>query len=435
MNATMMRELMPRSEEAERAVLGAVLLDPRLLGEVRSRLHHADFWLPKHAWIYEGMLALAEGLDVQTLMAWLEDRGLTSGPEAVTVADLSGLDRELPDPSRIGLYVEIVYERALRRRTIEVAMDVEREAMSGQSATEILTRALGRLTALSSSSTPGVGFRAAGEIIEEWLTDVSEQDGEREPGMMTGIPGVDRLIGGMERRHMWLIGARPGVGKTSLMLQAVAQEALGAHPRHCAVFSLEMDERELLLRLMSQESGIRSSLLRRGRMGKEDWAIVHALRRHIRETGTIHVDQQASINVGAIAARLRQLQQRVPVAAVFVDYLTLVASESVKDKSYERTQANARALAALAKEANVKMIVAAQLSRDNQKGNRKPRLADLREAGEEPAWGVMLLHRPETGDGDTLSTSGEVIVAKNRTGATGSVDVAFEGVTQRFREI
>jgi replicative DNA helicase len=193
-----------------------------------------------------------------------------------------------------------------------------------------------------------------------------------------------------------------------------------------------MDERELILRLVGQMTGIRTSSLRRGVLSGEDWRRVYDLRARARELGTIHVDQQSSIDCASIAARVRQLQAKQPLSAVFVDYLTLMAGGNPRESGHQRVQENARGLAALAKEANVKMVVAAQLSRDNAKGNRRPRLADLREAGEEPAWGVIMLHRDESAEGDHLSLEGEMIVAKNRTGCTGVAPVRFDGATQRF---
>lgn len=421
---------LPRALDAERAALGALLLDPRWIGRVR--LAPEDMYLDRHRWILQALQALRERANVLTVHVWLEERGVAD--QVGGVAYLTSLDLSLPDPSCLPDLVKTIQERATRRRCIEMMMRTARVAARyDQPVNQIIGDTLAGCRSLMQATNPG-GFRQLGDILEDLLEELEEREANPpEPGLTFGIPELDEIVGGMERRHMWLLAARPGVGKTSMLLQVAAREAL-EQGHHVAVFSLEMDERELVLRVAGQRLGLDTRRARRATMTPAEWRSLIALAREIKQAGTFHVDQQASINVGTMAARIEELASRVPLAAVFVDYLTLV--DGGEGDGYERVMSNARGLAALCKTANLKGLVAAQLKRpkDGAGSNRKPHLEDIRGAGEEPAWGVVFLHREVrvNGDSEWLAPETEFIVPKNRTGPTGVATGRFHGATQRF---
>lgn len=425
---------LPHATECERAILGGLLIDPALLPTVSARLEPEDLYHDRHKLIYGAILALGEKADLRTVQAHLESFGLLS--QAGGLSYLTGLDLDLPDISRLEAYLDVVKERALRRAICRAGGDLLRGALDAtQSVPDLAAGALARFQALVKGSSRGRGFRLLADVLEDWLDELDANYGVLpEEGVMTGIPSLDAITGGMERGHMWLIGGRPGVGKTSILLQCLENEAIG-EGRHAAFFSLEMGEREVLFRLAAQQLGIGSTRIRHRRLSQGELAQIHALRGQLRMAGNIHVDEQSRIDASTIAARTMELKSRVPLAAVFVDYLTLVKGEGGgRVMAYERTEQIAKDLASLAKEADVKMIVAAQLSRN--KDSKKPRLWDLRDAGEQPATGVILLHREERLDGDGevewLDPEGEAIVAKNRYGETGRAKIRFVGATQRF---
>lgn len=415
---------MPHSQEAEQAVLGGLLLDPRLTATVSPRLTPESFYFERNAWIFRALQALGEEADLRTVQAWLEDHG-----SPVQLSYLTGLDLALPDIGNLDAYAEIVLERSLRRRIIDAAGQTLRNAFDGSvPAVEVAGQGLARYSALSAEGQKG-GFRTAIEVFEDWATQCEDATGKhKEPGILTGIGKLDFLTGGMERKHMWLLGGRPGHGKTSLLLQIIGKAALDQE-RHCAVFSLEMSERELLLRLMAQRTGLKTVALRRGGLTPAGWAVAYQFMQKVRASGRIHVDDQGGLNALEIGARLRRLKAKYPIGCVFVDYLTLMGASS-REVGFHRTSENAKLLSDLCKDEDVAGVVCAQLSRSSEKSDRRPQLSDLRDGGEEPAWGVMLLHRARGEEG--LTNDGEVIVDKNRSGTTGVAKVLFDGLTQRF---
>lgn len=420
---------LPKALDAEQAALGALMLDPRWIDRVR--LAPEDMYLDRHRWVLQALLALRERSNVLTVHAWLDERGMAE--QVGGLAYLTSLDLMLPDPSCLPDLVRMIQERATRRRCIEMMMRTARAAARyDQPVNQILGDTLAGCRSLIHASHPG-GFRQLGEILEELLVELEDREAHPpEPGLTFGIPDLDEIAGGMERRHMWLLAARPGVGKTSMLLQVAAREAL-EEGRHVAIFSLEMDERELVMRVAGQRLGLDTRRARRATLTPDEWRSLLVLARDIRSAGTIHVDQQASIDLPTMAARVEELASRVPLSAVFVDFLTLM--EGGDGDGYERVMSNSRGLAALFKTANVKGLVAAQLKRPKEGGaNRKPHLEDLRQAGEEPAWGVVMLHREirTNGDAEWLASETEFIVPKNRTGPTGKASGRFHGPTQRF---
>jgi replicative DNA helicase len=424
---------LPKALEVERAILGVLVLEPQKTRAVAAELVTEDFYLERHRWVFDGLKALGPQSGMVPLSEWLDQRGLLS--QIGGLAFLVSLEASLPDPGSLPEFVRIVKDRAWRRRGIELGLrSVKAFETQTRPAQEISAEMAAGYREITGESQRG-GFRQLGDILEDLLTELEGRQEQRFPesGLSAGIPELDELIGGMERRHMWLVGARPGVGKTSMLLQIAAREALD-EGRHVAVFSLEMDERELVLRLAGQRLGLDTRRARRGQLAQPEWTDLIRFTREARWRGTLHVDQQSRIDVASIGARIQELASRVPLAAVFVDYLTLVKGQGREEKRYARVAEVAEELAGLAKSENVKMVVAAQLSRDSSKNSKKPRLADLREAGEEPAWGVVLLHREEktNGDAEWLAPETEFIVAKNRTGSTGLARGRFHGPTQRF---
>jgi replicative DNA helicase len=425
----------PAAIEAERALLGILLLEPERLQQVAQELEAPDFTLDRHRWIFTGMRALGPmAAQLVPLGEWLRQQGVFE--EAGGLAYLTSLEASLPSAGSLPELVRIIKDRAWRRRLHEIAARTMRELASSRPTAEVAGENVSGFRAVLQESHRG-GFRQLGDILEEWLDSIEEKQNNppKDRGLTVGIPELDEILGGLERRHMWLVAARPGVGKTSLLLQIAAREALD-EGRHVAVFSLEMDEVELVIRLACQRLGLDGRRAREGRLAKDEWTSLIRFARECRWRSTLHVDQQPRIDPGTIAARVQELASRVPLSAVFIDYLTLIKSNGGgrEDKRYSRVAEIAEELAALAKTENVKMVVAAQLSRDSSKGGRKPRLADLREAGEEPAWGVVLVHREERADGsrEWLAPETECIVAKNRTGQTGVASARFHGPTQRF---
>lgn len=420
---------LPKSLEAEQAALGALLLDPRQLDRVK--LSPEDMYLDRHRWLLQALLALRESANVQTVLAWFEERGLDQRL-GVGISYLTGLDLHLVSLSDLPALADLIREKAVRRRCIELMMRTAKAATSDtRPVNAIMGETLAGLRALSTTGANG-GFRQLGDALQELLVELEERQSKpQEPGLTIGIPEVDEITGGMERKRSWLIAARPGMGKTSALLQIAAREALD-DGRHVAFFSLEMDEKELALRVAGQRLGMDTRRVKRASLARQEWTDLILLSREILQAGTFHVDQQARIEIGTIEMRVHELASRVPLSAVFVDYLTLVQDQG---EGYERVVAIAERLAALFKTANVKGCVAGQLRRpEKSHTNKRPHLEDIRMGGEDSADGVMFLHREicSQGDEEWISPEVEFIVPKNRYGPTGKATGRFHGPTQRF---
>jgi replicative DNA helicase len=421
---------LPKALEAEQAALGALLLDPRQLDRVK--LAPEDMYLDRHRWLLQALLALRENATVQTVLAWFEERGLDQRL-GVGISYLTGLDLHLRSISDLPALAGLIREKAIRRRCIELMMRTARAATSDtRPVNAIMGETLAGLRSLSTAGGAG-GFRQLGEALQELIAELEDRESKpREPGLTLGIPEVDEITGGMERKRNWLIAARPGMGKTSALLQLAAREALD-DGRHVAFFSLEMDEKELALRVAGQRLGMDTRRVKRASLTRQEWTDLIVCARQILAAGTFHVDQQARIDIGTIEMRVYELASRVPLAAVFVDFLTLV--EGDEGEGYEKVVAIARRLAALFKTADVKGCVAGQLKRPEKGGaNKRPHLEDIRLGGEESADGVMFLHREicSQGEEEWISPATEFIIPKNRYGPTGKATGRFHGPTQRF---
>lgn len=432
------QKALPHSEESERAVLGAIFVDPLLLHQLKAMLRPEDFYHERHKLIFEAMLELGEATDLRTLQATLEQRG---DFEAVGgLAYLSGLDLDLPDINRADLYAGIVRDRAARRRLMQACAEGIRSCLDGGLGAQ--TAASNLLTACNlviEQVSDGNGFASMADAVEATVTELEDDENQELDGLTTGVADLDALIGAMERQTLWGIGARPGVGKTSFALQVAAQGALDKQ-KHVGFVTLEMTKRELSIRLLAQRTGVDSKRIKHKRFSVPEHTRILKARQHIRFRDTLHIDESSN-DIDTIEARARQLAARVQLYALVVDYLQLVQVKGRRfDKDHQRVGHVADRLARLSKTLGILVIACSQFSRDYAKANRLPTIADLREGGEEPMHGALLLHRPPTGnpgegDHEVLSPVGKIVVGKNRSGEVGVVDTYFDGPCQTFRAL
>lgn len=419
----------PHSPECERAVLGSVMLQNSLLDELA--LHPEDFYEERHEVLYRACLHLRDQqqpIDLRTLQATLEGWGFLETVGGV--AYIAGLDVELPDYSRAPLYAAVVKERAARRGAIQVAGEIIRGALDGD--TDIkheLGKAATRLDGLVEERSGG-DFVPMRTTLEE-LGDYVDQDRIAVSGALTGIKAIDDKTVAMEPGQLWLIAARPGIGKTALLLQSV-EEALAAG-RKVAVVSLEMRRIELLMRLVAKRAPLPLAKIRRRNLNSfEHSRFIYCMRelQHL----PLWIDDTSGRTVEEIVAKVRMLRRKHGIEEVWLDYLTLIDHKGGQRQDLEIDRI-ANKLAGLAKDQEIPVIALGQLGKRGEFEKRPPILADLKDAGEAPAYGVLLLHRDSFDHNRSLlKPEGTITIAKNRGGELGEVPTWFDGATMTWRE-
>jgi replicative DNA helicase len=426
---------LPQSEESERAVLAAVLLDPRLLPSVSGRLKAEDFYGERHRAIYAAMLELQDettAIDLRTLQARLEQKNQL---EAIGgFAYLAGLDVDLPDLGRFENYVEIVKERSVRRRLIDVCRDVTRDCLDGGlDAPQALARAESAVMALGEEAVRR-GFVPLSRILEETLEMIEERPGKGLVGLESGFVDLDRKTHGFSGGALIIVAGRPGMGKTTLALN-VAEHVAIRQKKTVGVFSLEMGQQELGLRILSAESEIRFGKLRTGHYSQSEAVRVIETMKTIGRS-PLFIDDTASPSVLEVGSKARRLKAEKQLSLLVIDYLQLMNAGGRFENRNLEIAAITRAFKQLAKELDIPIILLSQLSRmpERRGGDHRPQLADLRESGaiEQDADMVLFVYRDRVYNEEADERDAELIIAKNRNGETGAVPLVFFGETSRF---
>lgn len=431
---------LPYSLEAEQAVLGAVLLDPESINELDG-LSEEQFYLPEHQAIYRVMcgkwLAENETIDFVTVLEALKSEGFFSGEEGK--AYLLKLANLVPSISNIRHYAQIIREKHAIRSLIRVSREILDDAMEpGADAKELLDSAEQRIFELRDRRETGGLVSIRQVIVDNYDTFAkmtSEEHRNDFVGIPSGISALDDITTGLNRSDLIIVGARPGMGKTSFALNLAKNVA--EKGQTVAIFSLEMSREQLVNRMLSSEARVSGKKLRVGNLSADEWARM-AVASSTLYNMPVFLDDTSSITVPEMKARLRRMQR---IDFVIVDYLQLMQSAKKTDNRVQEVSDITRNLKIMAKELNVALLVCAQLSRGTEKQtNHRPALADLRESGsiEQDADQVLFLYRDEYYKNEKEDPSqvemgtSEVIVAKNRHGELGTVKLSWQGEFTKF---
>jgi replicative DNA helicase len=376
------QKTLPHSEESERAVLGGILLDPAVLPVIAGRLRPDDFYLDRHRVLYEAMLTLQDarvGIDLRTLQAKLEQQ--LKLDEVGGLAYLAGLDLDLPDIGRIEAYVEIVKERSVRRRLIQASGQIIRDCLDGGvDAQEALGRAEQAILGLGEEAVQR-GFVPLATVFHETLEELEERPGSLLTGVPTGFIDFDRISHGLNRGNLIIVAGRPGMGKTSFALN-IAQHVAIRERRAVGIFSLEMGQQELALRILCSEADISFSRLRAGRVSQKEWTrIIQTVRAN--SDSPLFIDDSANPSLLEVASKSRRLKAEKGLAVLVLDYLQLMQAGGKYENRNLEIAAISRGLKQLAKELDIPVIALSQLSRQPERrgSDHRPQLADLRESG------------------------------------------------------
>jgi replicative DNA helicase len=429
----------PYSEESERAVLGGVMLDPAVLPTISGRLRPEDFYLERHQVLYQTMIELQEdqtAIDLRTLQARLQQQGKFDSIGGL--AYLTSLDLDLPDVGRIDAYVEIVKERSVRRRLIQTSSQIIRDCLDGGlEAQAALGRAEQAILGLGEEAVQR-GFTLLADVFHTTLEEIEERPGSMLTGVPSGFIDLDRITQGLNRGNLIIIAGRPGMGKTSFALN-VAQHVAIRERRTVGIFSLEMSQQELALRILCSEADISFSRLRAGRVSQKEWTRIMQTVRSVGDA-PLYIDDSPNPTLLEVASKARRLKAEKGLGLLVLDYLQLMQAGGKYENRNLEIAAISRGLKQLAKEVDIPVIALSQLSRQPERrgSDHRPQLSDLRESGsiEQDADMVAFIYRDEVyNPSEETKGLAELIIAKHRNGETGTVELVFLGETTSFRNL
>ena len=435
---------MPHSVMAEQAVLGSMLIDERCVSGVMERLRPDDFYMRQNRELFQVMFTMFsrfDTIDPVTVVDRMKQEGVYD--EGTTVPYLRQLMEVTPTAANVMEYVDIVADKALLRRVGETAGELAQlvRAEAG-TASQLLETAEQRIYAIRQGRSARGLSHISSVMNEVWETVKERQaQGGEFPGISTGLVDLDRRISGLNNSDLIIVAGRPGMGKSSLAMN-IGVEAAKHSGKSVAVFSLEMSRAQLGMRLVSTECLIDNKKLSTGRIsGEEEWSRV-AMAVASLSQAKMYLDDDAALSVADINAKCRRIED---LGLVIIDYLQLMTSAGGPPKSNENRQQIvsdiSRSLKLMAKELNVPVICASQLSRANESrsaSQRRPMLSDLRESGaiEQDADIVLFIHRESYYEDDTENPNvAECIVAKNRHGETGTVMLEWRPEFTTFRNL
>lgn len=439
---TTLERPLPQNLEAERSILGAVLLDNHALNAAVQLLRSEDFFLSQHRHIFERMVQLSEkqqAIDTITLMEDLSRRGELEA--AGGVAYLSQLADGLPRVTNVDHYSRIVKEKSILRGLIHSTAAIQEQAFaSGEDADVILDRAESKIFQLAEDRVKA-GLIGVKDLVKDGFERLEKifSEGRRITGLATGYAGLDNETAGLQPSELIILAARPSMGKSALALNIA--ENIGLRQREpVAIFSLEMSKESLLLRMLASEARVDAHKFRTGHMSRDDWGRITGALARLGEA-PIWIDDSASSTVLEMGAKARRLKRDRGLSLMIVDYLQLVVptGSGRQTNRQEEVSGMSRALKGLAKELKVPIIVLSQLTRAPEREERKPQLADLRESGaiEQDADVVLFINRPnfyKTDLPEEDRAKAELIIAKQRNGPTGTLNFVFLARHTRFEE-
>ncbi|MBQ7320463.1 MAG: replicative DNA helicase [Clostridia bacterium] len=441
MNEEIVRKL-PFSLIAEQSLLGSILINPESFNEIADAVNGSDFYMTEHTQIFLAMHELFltnSEIDVVTLIDMLVTKGVydKSGGESY----IRTLGEVVPNALNVKDYARIVKEKSTLRQLIEVCGEISETAYSEQdSVSHIIDSAESKIFAIAQGRDTK-NFRHIREVLMDVYGHLHELNTNKNAaqGTKTGFSGLDAVLAGMGNSDLVLVGARPGMGKTSFCLNIATNVAAATKKKVC-IFSLEMSADQLVSRILSSEAMVDSYALRTGELKPEEWENIAEASSRL-SACDILIDDTSGITITGMKAKLRRVND---LGLVVIDYLQLMQSDKKIENRVNEVGDISRNMKIMAKELNVPIICCAQLSRGPEsRTDKKPMLSDLRDSGaiEQDADVVMFLYRNEyyKTDGDPSNERdgdiAEVIIAKNRHGSTGTVRMGWIGRFTKFRTI
>lgn len=432
----MASKIPPHNEEAEQSVLGAVLLSKEAISLVAEKIHPEDFYDGNNGKIFEAMLSLFEGgkpIDILTLSKALKK----DKSNKVDTSYLTDLVNAVPTAANIEHYAQIIREDSTKRKLITVGTEiVEMGFMEDKEAEELLDKTEQAVFAMTQGQVTG-GFTPIKDSLAESFDRIDElhKSGAGLRGIKTGFVDVDAILSGMQASNLLILAARPGQGKTAMIVN-MAQNIAVVDKKPVGIFSLEMSQEELVDRLLVGQADVDAWRLKTGKLNESDFTKLSEAMGLLADA-PIYIDDTPGISVSQIRTKARRLQLEHNVSIIIVDYLQLVDPGKHYDSRVQEVSVVSQALKNLARELKIPVLAVSQLSRavEHRGGDRKPQLADLRESGaiEQDADVVMFIYRPDQEIASVMQT--KLLIAKHRNGPMGEIDLLFRGDRIKFYSI
>lgn len=437
-----MEKLLPQNIEAERGVLGSIIIDPEAIVQVADFLAADDFYRDAHRTIYEVILQLYEQREAADFITICDELERRSKLEDVGGASyITSLINQVPTSGNVEYYGRIVERTAILRRLIHAAGEIAAIAYDEVDANLALEKAEQLIFGISQRHAHS-DFSPLRDLMSEYMNKLDQLHERRGTivGVPTGFTDLDRLTGGLQKSDLIILAARPAVGKSSFALSLAHNSAI-KHQRSIAVFSLEMSKEQLVQRLLSMDAGVDQQRLRTGWIEDDDWDRIIFSMGTLSEAN-IWIDDTAGISTVEMRSKARRLQTEHGVDLIVVDYLQLMQSSVSGKRNENRVQEISeisRNLKGLARELDIPVLALAQLSRAVESRQSKvPQLSDLRESGsiEQDADIVMFIYRDDVYNPESERKNiADIIVAKHRNGPVGEVSLFFQASQTRFHDL
>ncbi|CEN92229.1 replicative DNA helicase [[Clostridium] sordellii] len=427
----------PHSVESEQSILGSILLDKEAIITVTETIQPEDFYKEAHKIIYECMMKLNnknEPIDLITLTEELKKQGHLEDIGGISY--ITSLSTIVPTTSNVKYYADIVKEKSVLRKLIKVSNDILNSGYDSSTKVEdLLEKAEKKIFDISQEKS-SEDFQSINSVLMDTYDMIEKLYTNKEDitGITTGFDDLNKKTNGLQRTDLILVAARPAMGKTAFSLNLVQNAALKGNAS-VAVFSLEMSKEQLVQRMLSAQSHVELKKIKNGSLDENDWPrIIDAM--SVLSNASIYIDDTPGIKISELRSKCRKLKIEKGLDLILIDYLQLMEGDGGNESRQQEISKISRSLKVIAKELNCPVVALSQLSRaPEQRSDHRPMLADLRESGaiEQDADIVMFLYRDEYYHPDSdRKNIGEIIIAKNRHGETGSVELVWLGEIQKF---
>ena len=439
MDEAFIKKVQPHSIEAEQSVIGSMIMDRDAIYDVADMLTKEDFYQNQYGVLFDAMVTLyneGKPVDLVTLSNKLKEMG---APDSISNLEYIGdIISAVPTSANARQYAKIVQDKAVLRKMIRFSEDLTQNCyLAKEDVDSVLEGAEKQIFQMVQTRHGSDDLVPINQVVMNVLDQIEEasKNAGRVTGIPTGFIDLDNKLTGLHGSELILVAARPAMGKTAFVLN-IAQHVVGKENIPCAIFSLEMDKEQLVSRLIAMDSMVDSQNIRTGNLAGADWQKVMESAINIGKS-KLFIDDTSGITISELRSKCRKLKQNHDIGLIIIDYLQLMGGGKRSESRQQEISEISRALKTLARELRVPIIALSQLSRAVEARDEKvPRLSDLRESGaiEQDADVVMFIYRDEYYKKEESTKKGiaDIIVAKQRNGATGTVELVWLGQYTKF---